>query len=114
MNEKLIDRSIDTDKKMSQAFVEQLELALAPIIIRIKNRSNDPAELNHLRMLVRVDSAHAMKSVIDNLNKKFPTFSIDPEKLGEALRRLLSTKEESADDIEAWLFLMESNMESFL
>lgn len=98
-------------KEMNQMFIEQFELELSPIIQKIKNWDGDPSKLNDLRTVVKADSARVLKSVIDDLKREFPNFSIDsldPEKLLEAMGR--SSTNDSEDNLKALVFLMESSL----
>lgn len=57
----------DSDKDMTQRFVEEFKIAVAPLILRIKQTDqSDPSKVNDLRSSVKTD----LQSVIDDLEKK--------------------------------------------
>lgn len=91
----------DSNKEMSQAFVEQFEVAVDPTVQKIKNWNGDPAKLNDLKTSVKAD----LQSVMADLDRKLNDGYIDSEKLIEVIAR--SSTSRSVEDTRAWAFLME-------
>lgn len=92
----------DSDKDMTQRFVEEFKIAVAPLILRIKQTDqSDPSKVNDLRSSVKTD----LQSVIDNLERKLKDGCMDAKTWIEAMVKLPTKNSEN--DLNAYVFLME-------
>jgi len=85
-------------KEANEAFIEEFEIELSPILQKLKNWNGDPSKLNDLRTVVKAD--------IDDLKTKLSGRPIDLQKLLDALERS-SPKEDSEDGGRALALLIE-------